>query len=66
MEKSLMLSMVEGILRRRRPRIKWMKGIRDLIGLNLAELRQAVRERQQWKNKTMNVTKSRTRFDGTR
>ena len=62
----MMLSMVEGRRKRGRPRIKWMDGIKDLTGLNLAELREAVRERQQWRNRTMDITRSRTRLGGTR
>ena len=52
LEKSIMLSMVAGRWKRGRPRIKWMDGIRDLTGLNLAELREVVRERQQCRNRT--------------
>ena len=43
-EKALMLSMGEERRKGGRPRINWMDGIRDLTGLNLAEMREAVRE----------------------
>ena len=66
LEKSTILGIVEGRRGRGRPCMCWMGEIKVATNLSLPELREAVQDRDVWRNLIMNVTRSRIRLDGTR
>ena len=62
LEKTLMLGGIGGGRRRGRPRISWMDGITDLIGMSLGKLRELVMDREAYCAAIHVVAKSRTRL----
>ena len=48
------------------PRMRWIDEIRELTDMSLYELNRAVVDRDEWRKRVMNVTRSRPRLDGTR
>ena len=64
-EKDMMLACGEGRRKRGRPKKKWMGEIHTKSGMNLAELRDAVEDRDVWRELTMSITRT-LRVEGTR
>jgi len=66
MEKGMMLAHGDGRRRRRgRPRRKWMDEIHEVTGIKLAEIRDVLKERKQWRRLVKTVARAQ-RVDSTR
>ena len=62
LEKTLMLGGIGGRRRRGPPRMRWLDGIMDSMGVSLSELREMVMDRQAWRAAIHGVTKNQTRL----
>ena len=64
MEKTIMLGMVKGVRKRRRQRMRFLDGIKEVTGTNLEKLKEKAQDRIGWRTYVTRVTKSRIRLNG--
>ena len=48
LENNLILGKIEGRRRREQPRMKWLDGINDSMGINLSKIQEMVKDSENW------------------
>ena len=59
LENTLMLGGIGGSRRKGRPRMRWLDGITDSMGMSLSEIRELVMNREAWHAVVHEAAKSR-------
>ena len=59
LEKDMVVAMGDGQRKRGRPRSRWLDGITEDTGMSLQELKEATRDRTEWRRRVMMVTRGR-------
>ena len=62
LEKTLLLGGMGGRGKRGQPKMRWLDGITDLMGVSLSELQEMVMDREAWRGVIHGVTKGQTRL----
>ena len=53
----MILGKIEGRRRREQPRMRWLDGITDSMGMSLSELRDIVKDREAWRAAVHGIAK---------